>query len=69
MATTSSKRKRCADIKEWVVDEIYKLSINSLNFNTELQTTHDDFVVMFNNMEEKISDLYARSLAFEDKYM
>lgn len=68
MARKSGKRKRVDDVKDWVCDEIYQMTINSGEFINDLETADEDFVLMFKSIEERQSELYARSIGIQDKY-
>lgn len=68
MDSGSSKRKRASEIQEWLVNEMHKLNIDSLNFTIDLQTIDEDFLLSLNDMEEKHSEIYARAIGLEEKY-
>lgn len=63
------KKKRLSAIKKKkLVEELHHLAVNSLNFNIDLQSASEDFKMMINSMEERQSELYARSVGLNEKY-
>lgn len=68
MPKRSYKRKRYSDVKDWLVVQLHELITNSFDFNNDIDSADEDLMLMFKTMQDKQSELYARSIGLEEKY-
>ncbi|KAL1808432.1 hypothetical protein ACET3Z_025422 [Daucus carota] len=68
-ATRAAKRKRFQEMKNNVMDEIYSLVISSDAFVTEIQTTTEEFGLIFQNMQKRQMDLAKQAVLINEKYV
>lgn len=68
MASRPTKRQRSDDVKNMLITAIHDLTNVSLQFNEDLDTTNEDFILMFKSMGERQSEMYARSIDIDERY-
>lgn len=64
----SAKRKRFQDMTDNIVDEIYNLVIASSEFVTNVETATEDLNSIFDNVQQRQSDLITQAVAINACY-
>ena len=65
----SAKRIRYCNIKTLLVNDLNNLNISSADLNEEIRSANEDFGLFFKSMEDRQTELFARTLGIEEKYM
>lgn len=68
MISPSQKRKRYGDMRNALVAARYQLSLTSMDSNTKLKETNEDFKSYLKAIIERHSELYAHSTNLHERY-
>ncbi|KAK1392514.1 hypothetical protein POM88_011570 [Heracleum sosnowskyi] len=69
MSSPSAKRRRYSNMKNLVVNDLNSINISSAELNEDIRIANEDFCLFFKSMEDRQTELFARTIGLEEKYM
>lgn len=69
MSSRSAKRRRYTNIKSLLVNDLNNINLTSADLNEDIRSANEDFGLFFKSMEDSHTELFARTIGIEEKYM